>query len=135
MNVITTTDQTIYFAPRLAPGSGDYTADMTTITADSTLITADAGSGGYTYTLTDESTKEAITNSINATLSGNYYTADLNFSPVEGRYYYLEIKQGDAVAYRGKLFCTNQSDLEKYTINANTYTTVGNNVSYTIIND
>lgn len=47
-----------------------------------------------------------------------------SFQFVEGRFYTFRVyKQGTSTeVYRGKIYCTDQTDLDKFTINKNTYT-------------
>lgn len=50
---------------------------------------------------------------------------DGNKQLVEGRYYSLTVKDrdnNDAVVYKGLVFCTNQTDYNKYEVGKNDYT-------------
>lgn len=42
--------------------------------------------------------------------------------PVEGRFYTFFVYNNDGVQYKGRLFCTAQTDYDKYTVNQNVYT-------------
>ena len=59
-----------------------------------------------------------------ATYSNGYLTIANTFSPVlvEGQSYILEIKEGSDLAWRGKVFVTDQTDEVKFSINEGVYT-------------
>ena len=42
--------------------------------------------------------------------------------PVEGRFYQFTVYDNDGVQYKGRLFCTAQTEYDKYTVNENVYT-------------
>ena len=135
MHIISTTDKSIIYIPRSVPSQNALTADSTLISADSTLYTADRISENtpYTYTLTDEQTKVATTGTLAVVLSGNYYTSTLDFTSIEGRYYTLELAYGAAIQYRGKLFCTNQTELDKYSTQNGLYTANSSTNQYAFV--
>ena len=70
----------------------------------------------YNVVITDEQSKEVIEKIVANTEVGNYQEIDLDFECATGRYYTIELSDNSILAYRGKLFCTNQTDLPKYTI-------------------
>lgn len=54
--------------------------------------------------------------------SVGYMTLSGVFSLVEGRFYTFEVLDGSTLIYRGKIFCTSQTDYDKYTTNDGVYT-------------
>jgi hypothetical protein len=135
MHIISTSDQSIIYIPRTTPATTYLTADSTLVTVDSTLYTADVISQNtpYTYILTDEQKKVATTGTLEVALYGNYYTSTLDFSSVDGHFYTLELKYGSNVQYRGKLFCTDQTEFDKYTTQDGVYSAVSSTNTYEIV--
>lgn len=54
-------------------------------------------------------------------ISGNEVQATLDYEFEVGNFYYFVVN-GIVELYRGKIFCTDQADLEKYTTNEGQYT-------------
>ena len=96
MHIVTTTDKKIYFVPRAFE------------TSVSVLIT-------------DEETNTSTTESLTATQEANYLHITPSYNFVEGRYYTIKISGSNEI-YRGKVYCTNQTDLEKFSINSGEFT-------------
>jgi len=44
------------------------------------------------------------------------------FTLVEGRFYKFDVLDGSSLIYRGKIFCTDQTDYDKYSVNDGVYT-------------
>ena len=132
MHIITTTAPIIYFVPRFAANGDGYTADTTLFTADTTLLTADATGVGaqFDYTITDEQTKTAITGTLTQAVSGNYTEGTIDFVPKEGHFYTIELTTGGNIAYRGKMYCTDQTPADKYTTQSGTYNALAGETSY-----
>lgn len=76
---------------------------------------------GLTIHLTDESTN--TTQEIEPTvLEENGYTyLTAVFSLREGFFYSLKVTLDGLITYRGKVYCTAQTDYEKYTVNQGQY--------------
>mgnify|MGYP003419554954 CR=1 FL=1 len=123
MHVVTTTEPIIYFTPRMAAITLTFTADSTLYTADTTLFTADMATlpDSYTYSIIDEQTKEAFVGTLSIDITGNYTSGELEITPIEGHFYTIELFAGADVAYRGKIYCTNQTPLDTFTTQSGTY--------------
>ena len=91
--------QTIYIAPRNTLSSGSE----------------------YILRITDEETNtESDTPSIEQSITGNYVTIPFEFSFTLNRYYsFVVVIEGDPQeeVYKGKMFCTNATELEKFSVN------------------
>jgi hypothetical protein len=96
MHIVTTTDKKIYFVPRAFDLS-------------------------VSVKITDEETNVSTTESLTATKEANYLHITPTYTFVEGRYYTIRIT-GTSEIYRGKVYCTNQADLEKFSINSGEFT-------------
>lgn len=98
MHIVSTTDRRIYFVPR------EHAASVS-------------------VKITDEQTNTSTTYSTYAAITGNFSEITLN-ELSEETFYFLELSSNadDQEIYRGKVFCTNQTDLEKYTVNQGQYT-------------
>ena len=63
---------------------------------------------------------------ISGTANNGYVFFYINFKegkfPVEGRFYQFTVYDNDGVQYKGRLFCTAQTEYDKYTVNENVYT-------------
>lgn len=73
-------------------------------------------------TVTNESTNTSVQETITPVASGNYMNITGTFTFAEGVFYYFVVTQSGTEIYRGKIFCTDQTDLEKYTTNEGEYT-------------
>jgi hypothetical protein len=96
MHIVSTTDKKIYFAPRATGVS-------------------------VSVKITDEETNISRTFDTYASQSGNYSEIFLD-EVVEGRYYTIRISSDGNEIYRGKVYCTNQTDLEKFSVNSGEFT-------------
>jgi len=97
MHIVSTTNKLIKFVPRIVE------------------------TGSLSLNITDESTNTSATSTVTATNSGNFVSITPTYTFKEGRFYYIVVS-GTAELYRGKVFCTNQTDFDKYTTNQNVYT-------------
>ena len=91
MHIVNTTDKKIYFVPRAFDTS-------------------------VSVKITDEETNTSSTESLTATQEANYLHITPTYTFEQDRYYTIRIT-GTNEIYRGKVFCTNQTDLEKFSIN------------------
>lgn len=55
------------------------------------------------------------------TITATFHIASPAFTLVKNRFYRLLVKNGSDVVYRDRVFVTNQTDLENFTINDNVY--------------
>jgi len=78
-------------------------------------------SASYDVKITDEQSKEVVSKTLSAIEVGNYQQVDLSFTCSEARYYIIEMYTSGDLQYRGKMFCTNQTELPKYTITRDQY--------------
>lgn len=76
--------------------------------------------------LRDDSTNETTNANVSATTDKDYMLISYQFSLKEGRFYDLNILNGNSVIYKDKIFCTdqivNQLDNDYYDENKNKYT-------------
>ena len=84
--------------------------------------------GAITVNLTSESTGTIINKTPTASTVGNYMSFDGVFGTLtEGDFYTLDIKNGTAVIYKDRVFCTdqtvNQVNNDYYSVNDGEYTT------------
>lgn len=96
MHIVTTTDKKIYFVPRAFDTS-------------------------VSVKITDEETNVSTTESLTATKEANYLHITPSYTFVEGRYYSFRVSGSNEI-YRGKVYCTNQTDLEKFSVNNGEFT-------------
>lgn len=116
MNILTTStssqnlifiprfDSTTGFQPRVVADGGTYTLN-----------------GCYTplfLNITNEDTKVSTTYDVSATSSNQELTIAQAFTLTEGVYYSYEVLNGLNLMYRGKIFCTDQTDFDKYVISS-----------------
>ena len=103
----TTDSQTLNFIPR------EYTSGTT-----------------YTISIKDETTNKEVFSSTATTFSAldYYFQYSSIFTLVENTMYMLEIKDGNDVTFKDKIFCTNQN-VTSYSVNDNEYikNTIANN--------
>lgn len=76
-----------------------------------------------TLSLTDKTKRTTSTVSVTKTSDGDYMVLTGAFSLKEGSQYSFKVKDGSTVIYKGLIFCTDQTDLDKYFINKDEYVT------------
>jgi hypothetical protein len=96
MHIVSTTNRKIYFVPRAFDTS-------------------------VSVKITDEETNTSITEITTATKEANYLYITPTYTFKEGGYYTIRIT-GTNEIYRGKVYCTNQTDLEKFSVNSGEFT-------------
>jgi len=96
-------------------------ADGGTIEASVCLQSALNVLDGLTVYLTDESTNTTATISPTVTEGDGYMALSYAYSVIEGTFYTIKVVLGSNIIYRGRVFCTGQTDLEKYTVNEGQY--------------
>lgn len=133
MHIVTTTDTKIYFAPR----SFGVAKQITSLSDYQSRVEADNGvvsSIGcaledvrelndieVSVRITDEETNTSTTLATDARREGNFFYITPAYTFVEGRYYTIRITD-EAEIYRGKVYCTNQTNLEKFSVNSGEFT-------------
>ena len=96
---------------------------LTTSTNNQSLkIIPRADASSPTLSLTDKSTRTTSTVSVSKSTSDDYMVLTGAFSLKEGNQYGFRVKDGSTEIYRGLIFCTDQSNLDKYFINNGEYT-------------
>ena len=80
-------------------------------------------SSSPTLELTDKSKRTTPAVSVAKTTEGEYMKLSGVFSLIEGESYSFKVKDGSEVIYRGLIFCTDQTDLDKYHVNKDEYIT------------
>ena len=96
MHIVSITNRQIKFVPRIAE------------------------TGSLSLKITDKQTKTEYISTETASTSGNYISITPSFIFEEGRFYYIVVT-GTEELYRGKVFCTEQTDYDKYDVNKNVY--------------
>lgn len=76
------------------------------------------------FTITDKNKRTTSTVSVSVSNADGYMTVSGTFALVEGTSYFFEVKNssGDLI-YRDTVFCTDQTDYQKYTVNQGEYVT------------
>ena len=101
MHIVSTTDKKIYFVPRAFEAEATYTVSIK---------------------ITDEETNTSTTEFLTATKEANYLHITPSFTFIQGRYYNIRISAATNEIYRGRVYCTNQTDLEKFSVNNGEFT-------------
>ena len=76
-----------------------------------------------TLSLTDKTKRTTSTVSVTKSNDGDYMVLSGSFSLKEGSQYSFRVKDGSTEIYRGIIFCTDQTALDKYFINKDEYVT------------
>lgn len=74
-----------------------------------------------TLTLKNKSTRKTSTVSVTKGIDGEFMRLTGIFSLKEGEQYSFTVKDGSDIIYRGLIFCTDQTELDKYFINKDEY--------------
>jgi len=88
-----------------------------------TVVPRSSASSGITIELTDENTNSSTTITPSVTNTDGYMALEAIFSVLEGTFYNFSVILSGGIIYRGKLYCTAQTDLKQYTVNENQYVT------------
>ena len=95
---------------------------LTTSTSNQSLtIVPRVDASSPTLSLTDKSTRTTSAVSVSKTSQGDYMVLTGTFSLKEGNQYTFRVKDGSTEIYRGLIFCTDQSNLDKYFANSGEY--------------
>jgi len=77
-----------------------------------------------TLTLTNKNTRASFTVSVGVSNSNGYMSVTGLFSLVENTNYSMEVKNSSGdVIYRDTIFCTNQTDFDKFDVHKDDYVT------------
>ena len=99
---------------------------LTTSTANQSIkIVPRKDVSSPTLTVTDKVKRTTSTISVTKSTDGDYMVLTGAFSLKEGSQYSFRVKDGSTEIYRGLIFCTDQTDLDKYFINKDEYVTEG----------
>jgi len=74
-----------------------------------------------TFILKDKSTRTESTITVTKTTDGDYMVLSAVFSLKEGSQYSFKVKDGLEEIYRGLIFCTDQTNLDNYSVNKDEY--------------
>lgn len=97
---------------------------LTTSTDSQSLkIVPRKDSSSPTLSITDKVKRTTSTVSITKTDDGDYMVLTGSFSLKKDSQYSFRVKDGSEEIYRGLIFCTDQTDLDKYFINKDEYVT------------
>lgn len=95
---------------------------LTTSTDSQSLkIITRADASSPTLSLTDKSTRTTSDVSVSKTSESDYMVLTGTFSLKEGNQYTYRVKDGSTEIYRGLIFCTDQTGLDKYFANTGEY--------------
>lgn len=72
----------------------------------------------------DESLNSTDTNVVSGTITDYILTLDVTYNFVEGRFYGLKIYNGTDLINFSKIYCTEQTDLENYSVTDSYYTQI-----------
>jgi predicted small secreted protein len=95
---------------------------LTTSTDAQTLqIVPRSDASSPTFELTDKSKNTTSTISVSKTASTPFMTLSGSFSLVQNRFYSFAVKDGSDVIYKGLIFCTDQTDYNKFDVHKDDY--------------
>jgi hypothetical protein len=99
-------------------------------TSQTIKVVPRAASGAIAMSFTDEleNTSYAVTSGLTTAYADGYLTitttfAASTFRPAEGRFYTFTVSDTNGLVYRGRAYCTAQTNYEKYTVNQGQYVT------------
>jgi len=98
---------------------------LTTSTSPQDLIVIPRTSSPYTdlvLTLTNENTKVSTAYNVTADYLYGYMTISNAFTLTEGTFYTFKIEDNGDLIFRGKIFCTDQTEFDKFTVNDGEFT-------------
>jgi len=73
------------------------------------------------FLLTDKTSRTTETISVTKTTDGDFMVLSASFSLKEGSQYSFRVKEGSTELYRGLIYCTDQTELDKFFINKDEY--------------
>lgn len=116
MNILTTSvsSQNLIFIPR----TNLIKAFQDRVVADSGTYIVNECFTPFELIITNEDTKAATTYNVTASYSNQELTISQAFTLTSGVYYSYEVSDGLNLMYRGKIFCTDQTEFNKYAINS-----------------
>jgi hypothetical protein len=82
------------------------------------------GFEGSTFNITviDESLNSSDSNLVSGVISDGILTIDVTYNFIEGRFYMVKIYSGSQLVNFSKIYCTDQTDLENYSVTDDYYT-------------
>jgi len=119
MNILTTslTAQNLIFIPR----ANVIKAFQDRVVLDKGTYTINSCYTPFILKVTSEDTNITLSYDVSATYVNEELTISQAFALKEGTYYNYEVLNGTILIYRGSIFCTDQTDFDKYVINNNDY--------------
>jgi hypothetical protein len=83
--------------------------------------------------ITDDQTNTEVQVTIASSVQGDYFdTINATFTILQNHFYNLEIRNGNTVVYKDRIFCTNQA-VDSYSVNEGKYTSIPSNNEFIII--
>jgi hypothetical protein len=83
--------------------------------------------------ITDDQTNTEVQVTIASSVQGDYFdTINATFTILQNHFYNLEIRNGNTVVYKDKIFCTNQA-VDSYSVNEGKYTSIPSNNEFIIL--
>ena len=133
MHIVSTTSSKIYFAPRSfgvakqVSNLNDYEERVDGDSGDVESLSCaledvrELNDIEVSVVLTDEETNTSTTIVTDARREGNFFHITPTYTFKENRYYTIRISNNTEL-YRGKVYCTDQTDLEKFSVNSGEFT-------------
>lgn len=87
-----------------------------TTTSHSIKLTLREFTGTLSLVIRDDYTKETYEVDVTTTTTGRFTTATFDYLFQEGKWYAYTLKKDTAIIGRGKIFATEQTDLNKYEV-------------------
>jgi len=78
----------------------------------------------YTLTVIDESLNSTDSNVVGGTTTDGVFTSNVTYDFIEGRFYGLKVYSGSDLINFSKIYVTDQSDLENYSVIDDYYTQI-----------
>jgi len=94
----------------------------TSSSAQSIKIIARKDATSPTFELIDKDKRKTTTVTVTKTTDDDFMVLTGTFSLKEGRQYGFRVKDGSEEIYRGLILCTDQTDLDKFFINKDDFT-------------
>ena len=76
----------------------------------------------YSVVIVDESLNDTSTSTVSGTVTDGLLTINVTYNFIEGRYYSLKIYRSGALITFQKVYCTDQTDFDKYSVLEGYYT-------------
>jgi len=78
----------------------------------------------FNITVVDESLNSSDSNLVSGTITDGVLTTNVTYNFIEGRFYNIKIYLGSQLINFSKVYCTDQTDLENYSVTNSYYTQI-----------